>query len=59
MTDGWYELAARQGAKEERNRIVALLKKHEEETKCDCPGCESWNNAFEFLIREIEGQVID
>lgn len=45
------------GRKEEQQHIVKLLEQHEQETKCDCEGCKSWTNAFEFLIREIKGEV--
>jgi hypothetical protein len=45
------------GRKEEQQHIIHLLDQHEQETNCDCPGCISWTNAFEFLKREIKGEV--
>ncbi len=45
------------GRREEEQRIVKLIQKHEQETNCACPGCESWTNAFEFLQKEIKGEV--
>jgi hypothetical protein len=45
------------GKKEELSRVIGLLEQHENETHCDCDGCKSWTNAFEFLIREIKGEV--
>jgi len=45
------------GVQAERNHIIQLLEQHKQETNCDCPGCESWTNAFEFLKREIEGKI--
>jgi len=45
------------GMKAERQHIIQLIEKHEQETSCDCSGCESWTNAFEFLKREIKGEV--
>jgi hypothetical protein len=45
------------GRKEEQQNIVKLLEQHEQETKCDCEGCQSWTNAFEFIIKEIKGEV--
>jgi hypothetical protein len=51
------QIAFDNGRKYERESIVGLLEHHKHETNCDCPGCESWTNAFEFLIREIKGEV--
>ena len=45
------------GRKEEQEHIVTLINQHEQETDCDCPGCESWTNAFEFLKKEIKGEL--
>ena len=45
------------GVQAERNHIIQLLEQHKQETNCDCSGCESWTNAFEFLKREIEGKI--
>jgi hypothetical protein len=45
------------GMKAERQHIIQLIEKHKQETSCDCSGCESWTNAFEFLKREIKGEV--
>jgi hypothetical protein len=53
------QLAFDNGRKFERENILHLLDHHKQDTKCDCPGCESWTNAFEFLIREIKGEVSD
>ena len=47
------------GVLSERQHLISLLEKHKRETECDCPGCESWTNAFEFLIREIKGEIND
>lgn len=57
MTDGWFEIAARQGAKAEQERIISMLQEMKQHTECKCPGCESWTNAFEFLIKEFNGEV--
>jgi hypothetical protein len=53
------QLAFDNGRKFERENIVKLLENHEQETECDCPGCESWTNAFEFLKSEIKGELND
>jgi hypothetical protein len=45
------------GRKEEQEHIVTLINQHEQETDCDCTGCESWTNAFEFLKKEIKGEL--
>jgi hypothetical protein len=45
------------GRKEEQQNIVKLLEQHEQETKCDCEGCQSWTNAFDFIIKEIKGEI--
>jgi len=45
------------GRKEEQQHIVTLINQHEQETDCDCPGCESWTNAFKFLKKEIKGEL--
>jgi hypothetical protein len=45
------------GMKAERQHIIQLIEKHKQETSCDCSGCESWTNAFEFLKREIKGEI--
>jgi hypothetical protein len=45
------------GRKEEQEHIVTLINQHEQETDCDCLGCESWTNAFEFLKKEIKGEL--
>ena len=47
------------GIKNQREYILRLIEKHKAETQCDCPGCESWKNAFEFLIKEIKGEIND
>jgi len=49
----WYN----SGIRAERDHIIQLIEKHKQETSCDCPGCESWTNAFEFLKREIKGEI--
>lgn len=41
------------GVSRERERILGIINQHEEETKCDCDGCQSWINAFELLKVEI------
>jgi hypothetical protein len=51
------QLSFDKGRQFERDNIVDLLEHHKQETNCDCPGCESWTNAFEFLKREIKGEV--
>jgi hypothetical protein len=51
------QLAFDNGRKFERENILHLLEHHKQDTKCDCLGCESWTNAFEFLTREIKGEV--
>jgi hypothetical protein len=53
------QLAFDNGRKFERENTLHLLEHHKQDTKCDCPGCESWTNAFEFLIREIKGEIND
>jgi hypothetical protein len=47
------------GVKNQQEYVLRLIEKHKQETKCDCPGCESWTNAFEFLIKEIKGEIND
>jgi hypothetical protein len=47
------------GIKNQQEYVIRLIEKHKTETKCDCPGCESWTNAFEFLIKEIKGEIDD
>lgn len=49
--------AFKHGMQAERQHVIQLLEKHKLETECDCAGCESWTNAFEFLKREIRGEV--
>jgi hypothetical protein len=51
------QLSFDKGRQFERDNIIDLLNNHEQETNCDCPGCESWTNAFEFLKREIKGEI--
>lgn len=51
------QLSFDRGRQFERDNIIDLLDHHEQETNCDCPGCESWTNAFEFLKREIKGEI--
>lgn len=51
--------AFKHGMQHEREHTLELIQKHKIETKCECPGCESWTNAFEFLAREIRGEVIE
>lgn len=45
--------AYNQGLRTERHRVIGLLKDLKEHTACPCAGCESWTNAFEFLMTEI------
>lgn len=45
------------GVQAERRNIINLIEQHKQETSCDCSGCESWTNAFEFLKREIQGDI--
>jgi hypothetical protein len=45
------------GMQAERNHVLHIIEKHKLETQCDCSGCESWTNAFEFLKREIKGEI--
>lgn len=46
-----------QGIQAERQHVIQLLEKHKQQTSCDCEGCVSWTNAFDFLKREIEGKI--
>ena len=49
--------AYNQGLRSERENIIRMLKEMKQHTECNCSGCESWTNAFEFLIRELNGEV--
>ena len=49
--------AYNQGMQSEREHIIRMLKEMKQHTECDCSGCDSWTNAFEFLIRELRGEV--
>jgi hypothetical protein len=45
--------AYNQGLRTERERVVRLLRDLKEHTACDCAGCESWVNAFDYLMAEV------
>jgi len=45
--------AFNQGLRTERERVVRLLRDLKEHTACDCAGCESWVNAFDYLMAEV------
>jgi hypothetical protein len=49
--------AYNQGLRTEREHIIKMLQEMKQHTECDCSGCDSWTNAFEFLIRELNGEV--
>jgi hypothetical protein len=49
--------AYNQGLRSERENIIRMLKDMKQHTECECAGCESWTNAFEFLIRTLNGEV--
>jgi hypothetical protein len=45
--------AYNQGLRTERERVIGLLKTLKEATACSCAGCESWTNAFDYLMTEV------
>lgn len=47
--------AFNEGVARERDLIIRLLKQTKQETKCECENCESWKNAFDWLVSEIQG----
>lgn len=47
--------AFNEGVARERDLIIRLLNQTKQETKCECENCESWKNAFDWLVSEIQG----
>lgn len=47
--------AFNEGVARERDLILRLLMETKQETKCECENCESWKNAFDWLVSEIQG----
>ena len=47
------------GMQAERQHVIQLLEQHKLQTECDYLGCESWTQAFEFLIQEVKGKIHD
>jgi hypothetical protein len=47
--------AFNEGVARERDLILKLLIQTKQETKCQCENCESWKNAFDWLVSEIQG----
>jgi len=45
--------AFNEGVSRERNLVLKLLTDTKQETKCECEGCQSWKNAFDWLAAEI------
>jgi hypothetical protein len=49
--------AYNQGIRTEREHIIKMLQEMKQHTECDCSGCVSWTNAFEFLMEAIKGKA--
>ena len=45
--------AFNEGVARERDSVLKLLTETKQETKCECEGCQSWKNAFDWLALEI------
>jgi hypothetical protein len=48
--------AYNEGMNRERNHIVNLLREFKEKTECECTGCDSWKNAFDWLMLELQNE---
>lgn len=57
VINGILQLSFDRGREFEKNNLLTLLERHKQETHCDCEGCESWTQAFEFLMAEIKGEA--
>jgi len=49
--------AYNQGLRTEREQIIKMLEEMKQHTECECSGCISWTNAFEFLMAAIRGKA--
>ncbi len=49
--------AYNQGIRTEREHIIKMLQEMKQHTECECSGCVSWTNAFDFLMKAIEGKA--
>jgi hypothetical protein len=48
--------AFNEGVCRERDMILNFLSKTKEATKCECENCQSWKNAFDWLMTEITNE---
>lgn len=46
------------GLQREREHLIKLLREFKEKTECKCTGCDSWKNAFDWIVLELENEKL-
>jgi hypothetical protein len=46
------------GLQREREHLIQLLREFKEKTECQCTGCDSWKNAFDWIVLELENEKL-
>jgi hypothetical protein len=46
------------GLERERQHVIKLLREFKEKTECQCSGCDSWKNAFDWIVLELENEKL-
>ena len=46
------------GLQREREHLIQLLRQFKEKTECQCSGCDSWKNAFDWIVLELENEKL-
>lgn len=50
--------AYNEGLHRERQHIINLLAEFKERAQCECDGCDSWKNAFDWIMSEIQNEAL-
>ena len=46
------------GLQREREHLIQLLREFKEKTECQCSNCDSWKNAFDWIVMELENEKL-
>lgn len=46
------------GLQREREHLIKLLREFKERTECQCSNCDSWKNAFDWIVLELENEKL-
>jgi hypothetical protein len=48
--------AYNEGLSRERQNLLNLLSEFKKKTECECSNCDSWKNAFDWIMLELQNE---